>query len=132
MALNISASIVFFVSVYHIGIPTASSPPIATIAIPNPRLRPYIHNNLIIHENDAVTPAATNDTRTVQEEIANSIIVDTIQFKPQIPQSRKSQISQSRNSTEIEGLHCEACVVDGNVRPRCTRVQPLSTFSKAK
>ncbi|KAL7591655.1 PI-PLC X domain-containing protein At5g67130 [Lactuca sativa] len=30
------------------------------------------------------------------------------------------------------GLHCEACVADGNVRPRCTRVQPLSPFSKAK
>ncbi|CAH1438246.1 unnamed protein product [Lactuca virosa] len=106
MALNISASIVFLASVYHIAIPTASSPLIATIPVPNSRLRLYVHSNLIIHEHDAVTPAATNATRTVQEEITNSIgfiMDDTIQFKPQISQSRKPQIPQIRNSIEIEG-----------------------------
>ncbi|XP_071697552.1 PI-PLC X domain-containing protein At5g67130-like [Rutidosis leptorrhynchoides] len=36
------------------------------------------------------------------------------------------------NSNCDLGLHCEACVADGNVRPRCTRVQPLSPFSKVK
>ncbi|KAL9231753.1 hypothetical protein vseg_006939 [Gypsophila vaccaria] len=30
------------------------------------------------------------------------------------------------------GLHCETCLADGNVRPRCTRVQPLNPFSKVK
>ncbi|CAH1417934.1 unnamed protein product [Lactuca virosa] len=107
MAINISASFVFLASVYHIVIPTASSPPIATIPVPNPRLRPYVHSNLIIHEHDAVTPAATNATRTVQEEITNSIrfiMDDTIQFKPQIPQIQKPQIPQIRNSYEIEGI----------------------------
>ncbi|XP_076930165.1 PI-PLC X domain-containing protein At5g67130-like [Bidens hawaiensis] len=29
-------------------------------------------------------------------------------------------------------LHCEACVADGNVRPRCTRIQPITAFSKVK
>lgn len=28
------------------------------------------------------------------------------------------------------GLHCETCVADGNVRPRCTRVQPISPASQ--
>lgn len=28
------------------------------------------------------------------------------------------------------GLHCETCVVDGNVRPRCTRVTPVDPQSK--
>lgn len=27
-------------------------------------------------------------------------------------------------------LHCEACVADGNIRPHCTRIQPLNPFSK--
>ncbi|KAH9604995.1 hypothetical protein KSS87_016784 [Heliosperma pusillum] len=30
------------------------------------------------------------------------------------------------------GLHCETCLADGNVRPRCTRIQPLNPFSKVK
>ncbi|KAK9667101.1 hypothetical protein RND81_14G233200 [Saponaria officinalis] len=30
------------------------------------------------------------------------------------------------------GLHCETCLANGNVRPRCTRVQPLNPFSKVK
>lgn len=34
------------------------------------------------------------------------------------------------NSNCDAGLHCEACVADGNVRPRCTRLQPLSPFTK--
>jgi hypothetical protein len=29
------------------------------------------------------------------------------------------------------GLHCETCVADGNVRPRCTRVTPVDPRSKA-
>ncbi|KAM7474889.1 hypothetical protein LguiB_022132 [Lonicera macranthoides] len=30
------------------------------------------------------------------------------------------------------GLHCETCVANGNVRPRCTRIQPLNPTSKVK
>ncbi|XAR59440.1 hypothetical protein NMG60_11015280 [Bertholletia excelsa] len=29
------------------------------------------------------------------------------------------------------GLHCEACLANGNVRPRCTRIRPLLPTSKA-
>ncbi|KAJ9159555.1 hypothetical protein P3X46_025058 [Hevea brasiliensis] len=28
------------------------------------------------------------------------------------------------------GLHCETCLANGNVRPRCTRIQPISPTSK--
>ncbi|XP_074286308.1 PI-PLC X domain-containing protein At5g67130-like [Silene latifolia] len=31
-----------------------------------------------------------------------------------------------------EGLHCETCLANGNVRPRCTRIRPLNPFSKVK
>ncbi|XP_057421052.1 PI-PLC X domain-containing protein At5g67130-like [Lotus japonicus] len=30
------------------------------------------------------------------------------------------------------GLHCETCVTNGNVRPRCTRTQPINPTSKVK
>ncbi|PNY03177.1 PI-PLC X domain-containing protein, partial [Trifolium pratense] len=30
------------------------------------------------------------------------------------------------------GLHCETCVANGNVRPRCTRIQPTNPTSKVK
>lgn len=30
------------------------------------------------------------------------------------------------------GLHCETCLANGNVRPRCTRIQPLNPYSKVK
>ncbi|XP_065872666.1 PI-PLC X domain-containing protein At5g67130-like [Euphorbia lathyris] len=30
------------------------------------------------------------------------------------------------------GLHCETCLANGNVRPRCTRVQPVNPISKVK
>ncbi|XP_047149510.1 PI-PLC X domain-containing protein At5g67130-like isoform X1 [Vigna umbellata] len=30
------------------------------------------------------------------------------------------------------GLHCETCVANGNVRPRCTRIQPINPTSKVK
>lgn len=30
------------------------------------------------------------------------------------------------------GLHCETCVADGNVRPRCTRVAPVDPQTKAR
>ncbi|XP_059447197.1 PI-PLC X domain-containing protein At5g67130-like isoform X2 [Corylus avellana] len=30
------------------------------------------------------------------------------------------------------GLHCETCIANRNVRPRCTRIQPISPYSKAK
>ncbi|XP_010263507.1 PREDICTED: PI-PLC X domain-containing protein At5g67130-like [Nelumbo nucifera] len=30
------------------------------------------------------------------------------------------------------GLHCETCVSNGNLRPRCTRVRPLNPTSKVK
>ncbi|GKV01586.1 hypothetical protein SLEP1_g14133 [Rubroshorea leprosula] len=30
------------------------------------------------------------------------------------------------------GLHCETCVANGNLRPRCTRIQPVNPTSKVK
>lgn len=30
------------------------------------------------------------------------------------------------------GLHCETCIANGNLRPRCTRIQPLSPMSKVR
>lgn len=30
------------------------------------------------------------------------------------------------------GLHCETCVADGNVRPRCTRVAPVDPQTKVR
>jgi hypothetical protein len=30
------------------------------------------------------------------------------------------------------GLHCETCVADGNVRPRCTRVTPVDPQTKVR
>ncbi|CAK7329893.1 unnamed protein product [Dovyalis caffra] len=30
------------------------------------------------------------------------------------------------------GLHCETCVANGNLRPRCTRIQPIIPTSKVK
>ncbi|OVA15842.1 Phospholipase C [Macleaya cordata] len=30
------------------------------------------------------------------------------------------------------GLHCETCIANGNVRPRCTRIQPIIPTSKVK
>ncbi|KAF2321127.1 hypothetical protein GH714_034205 [Hevea brasiliensis] len=30
------------------------------------------------------------------------------------------------------GLHCETCLANGNVRPRCTRILPISPTSKVK
>ncbi|XP_073025195.1 PI-PLC X domain-containing protein At5g67130-like [Primulina eburnea] len=30
------------------------------------------------------------------------------------------------------GLHCETCLANGNVRPRCTRIQPIDPLSKVK
>ncbi|KAK4777588.1 hypothetical protein SAY87_017775 [Trapa incisa] len=30
------------------------------------------------------------------------------------------------------GLHCETCLANGNVRPRCTRIQPVDPISKVK
>lgn len=30
------------------------------------------------------------------------------------------------------GLHCETCLANGNVRPRCTRIQPLNPISKVQ
>ncbi|XP_023518072.1 PI-PLC X domain-containing protein At5g67130-like isoform X1 [Cucurbita pepo subsp. pepo] len=28
------------------------------------------------------------------------------------------------------GLHCQTCIANGNIRPRCTRIQPISPISK--
>ncbi|XVE66818.1 hypothetical protein DITRI_Ditri08aG0110100 [Diplodiscus trichospermus] len=30
------------------------------------------------------------------------------------------------------GLHCETCLANGNVRPRCTRIKPINPISKVK
>lgn len=30
------------------------------------------------------------------------------------------------------GLHCETCLANGNVRPRCTRIRPIHPLSKVK
>ncbi|CAA0807522.1 PLC-like phosphodiesterases superfamily protein [Striga hermonthica] len=34
------------------------------------------------------------------------------------------------NSNCDSGLHCETCLANGNVRPRCTLIQPISPLSK--
>ncbi|KAG9152097.1 hypothetical protein Leryth_017667 [Lithospermum erythrorhizon] len=31
-----------------------------------------------------------------------------------------------------DGLHCETCIANGDIRPRCTRIQPLNPLSKVK
>ncbi|EOX91444.1 hypothetical protein QUC31_003121 [Theobroma cacao] len=40
--------------------------------------------------------------------------------------------SSSSNSACDSGLSCQTCSVNGNTRPRCTRIQPLSPTSKVK
>ncbi|XP_057787383.1 PI-PLC X domain-containing protein At5g67130-like [Salvia miltiorrhiza] len=30
------------------------------------------------------------------------------------------------------GLHCETCLANGNLKPRCTRIQPINPLSKVK
>lgn len=30
-----------------------------------------------------------------------------------------------------DGLHCETCIANGNIRPRCTRISPVDPKSKA-
>ena len=30
-----------------------------------------------------------------------------------------------------EGLHCETCIANGNVWPRCTRIKPIDPLTKA-
>ncbi|CAA3018374.1 PI-PLC X domain-containing At5g67130-like isoform X1 [Olea europaea subsp. europaea] len=37
-----------------------------------------------------------------------------------------------RNSDCGPGLHCETCLANNNVRPRCTRIQPINPLSKVK
>ncbi|KAB1213923.1 hypothetical protein CJ030_MR5G017186 [Morella rubra] len=37
-----------------------------------------------------------------------------------------------KDSNCDQGLHCEACLANGNIRPRCTRIQPVSPTSKVK
>ncbi|XP_024967226.1 PI-PLC X domain-containing protein At5g67130 [Cynara cardunculus var. scolymus] len=44
---------------------------------------------------------------------------------------KEGQTCVNNNNCD-SGLHCEACVTDGNLRPRCTRIQPLSPLSKVK
>ncbi|KAG6600322.1 PI-PLC X domain-containing protein, partial [Cucurbita argyrosperma subsp. sororia] len=34
------------------------------------------------------------------------------------------------NSNCDAGLHCQTCIANGNIRPRCTRIQPISPISK--
>ncbi|XP_022763388.1 PI-PLC X domain-containing protein At5g67130-like isoform X2 [Durio zibethinus] len=36
------------------------------------------------------------------------------------------------NSNCDSGLHCETCLANGNLRPRCTRIQPVNPTSQAK
>ncbi|KAL2254636.1 PI-PLC X domain-containing protein At5g67130 [Sesamum indicum] len=31
-----------------------------------------------------------------------------------------------------DGMHCETCFANGNIRPRCTRIQPTNALSKVK
>ncbi|KAK4401663.1 PI-PLC X domain-containing protein [Sesamum angolense] len=31
-----------------------------------------------------------------------------------------------------DGMHCETCFANGNIRPRCTRIQPTNPLSKVK
>ncbi|XXG74122.1 hypothetical protein AAC387_Pa07g2920 [Persea americana] len=44
--------------------------------------------------------------------------------------SRKIGETCAANRNCDSGLHCETCVANGNTRPRCTRIQPLSPTSK--
>ncbi|KAK9942066.1 hypothetical protein M0R45_007755 [Rubus argutus] len=37
-----------------------------------------------------------------------------------------------KNSDCDSGLHCETCVADGNLVPKCTRIKPISPISKVK
>ncbi|KAB1208524.1 hypothetical protein CJ030_MR7G028545 [Morella rubra] len=37
-----------------------------------------------------------------------------------------------KDSNCDQGLHCEACLANGNIRPRCTRIQPVSPALKVK
>ncbi|KAJ4716299.1 PI-PLC X domain-containing protein [Melia azedarach] len=41
-----------------------------------------------------------------------------------------SALKADRNCNK--GLHCETCLANGNVRPRCTRIQPLNPTSQVK
>ncbi|XP_052179390.1 PI-PLC X domain-containing protein At5g67130-like [Diospyros lotus] len=43
----------------------------------------------------------------------------------------EGQICVSNQNCDA-GLHCETCVANGNVRPRCTRIQPLIPSLKTK
>ncbi|KAL5541072.1 hypothetical protein UlMin_043358 [Ulmus minor] len=36
------------------------------------------------------------------------------------------------NSNCDAGLHCETCLANGNVRPRCTRIKPINPISQIK
>ncbi|PQQ15220.1 PI-PLC X domain-containing protein [Prunus yedoensis var. nudiflora] len=37
-----------------------------------------------------------------------------------------------KNSDCDSGLHCETCLADGNLVPKCTRTQPISPISQVK
>ncbi|GLT60437.1 hypothetical protein SLA2020_332030 [Shorea laevis] len=37
-----------------------------------------------------------------------------------------------KNSNCDAGLHCETCIANGNLRPRCTRIKPVNPLSKVK
>ncbi|KAL4557580.1 hypothetical protein LXL04_035763 [Taraxacum kok-saghyz] len=146
MALNIrtvflyvSASIVFLASVHHLLIPTASissdrlrSPSFnPQLYIPNPRFRPYVDNNLIIHEQEqehgAVTPISTSDSGIAHEESTNRIGFSadgTIQYEPQIPHGQSISI-------EIEGTVLSNTTITSHVDEADSKNDSLFVYSNS-
>lgn len=46
--------------------------------------------------------------------------------------ARKEGQKCIKNSDCDSGLHCETCLADGNVLPKCTRTQPINPISQVK
>ncbi|EEF43672.1 phospholipase C, putative [Ricinus communis] len=44
---------------------------------------------------------------------------------------KKGEICVANSNCDL-GLHCETCLANGNIRPRCTRIQPVNPTSKVK
>ena len=57
----------------------------------------------------------------------NSLVLYVLSIFFHFKQEGQTCVSDSNCDS---GLHCETCVTNGNVRPRCTRIQPISPTSK--
>ncbi|OMO63215.1 hypothetical protein COLO4_32638 [Corchorus olitorius] len=62
--------------------------------------------------------------------ISSLIIISTLLFG--FCSAVKLGQSCVKDSNCDSGLHCETCLANGNVRPRCTRIQPVNPTSKVK